>query len=119
MTATLEMESYLPSKMMTLGTAATDVEHPTEKPTVTAAAVTSVGPESTSGLMKQLLERMDRMEVELRQSRQIQAPHRRMDPNNQPRVKPQIICWNCNRPGHIARNCRLHPSQGNANPYTE
>ena len=102
--------------MMTLGTAATGVEHPTEKPTVTAAAVTSGGP---SVLMKQLLERMDRMEVELHQSRQIQAPRRRMDPNNQPRVKPPIICWNCNWPGHIARNCHLHPSQGNTNPYTE
>ena len=118
-TATLEMESYLPSKMITLGTAATDVEHPTEKPTVTAAATTSGGSESTSGLMKQLLKRMDRMEVELRQSKQLQAPRRRIDPNSQSRVKPPVICWNCNRPGHIARNCLLHPSQGNAGPYTE
>ena len=65
--------------MITLGTAATDVEHPTEKPTVTAAATTSGGSESTSGLMKQLLERMDRMEVELRQSKQLQAPRRRIE----------------------------------------
>ena len=71
---------------MTLGTAATDVEHSTEKPTVTAAAVTSGSSESTVGLMKQLIEQINRMEVELHQSRQIQAPRRRMDPKNQSRV---------------------------------
>ena len=116
--ATLEMESYLPSKVVTVGTAGTDVECPMEQKTVIASTATG-GSESTSSLMKQLLERMDKMEVELRQSKQAQASRRRVDPNSQSRGKPPVICWNYNRPGHIARNCRRYPSQGNSNPYTD
>ena len=119
MSATLEMESYLPSKVTTLRTARTDLECPTETKTVIASATTKGDSESTSHLMKQLLEQMDRMEVELRQSKQVQPSRRRMDSNSQSRRKPPVVCWNCNRPGHIARNCRLLPPQGNINPYTD
>ena len=113
--ATLEMESYLPSKLMT---ARTDLEGSTKTDTVTAAS-TKEDLESTSHLMKQLLERMGRMEVELHQSKQIQLSRRKTDSNSQPQRKPPVVCWNCNRPGHIARNCRLQPPQGNANPYAD
>ena len=113
--ATLEMESYLLSK---LTTARTDLEGPTKTDTVTAAS-TKEDQESTSHLMKQLLERMGRMEVELHQSKQIQSSHRKTDSNSQAQRKPPVVCWNCNRPGHIARNSRLQPPQGNANPYAD
>ena len=107
--ATLELESYLPSKVTTLRTAGTDLECPTETKTVIASATTKGDSESTS----------DRMEVELRQSKQVQPSRRRMDSNSQSRKKPPVVCWNCNRPDHIARNCRLLPPQGNVNPYTD
>ena len=76
MSATLEMESYLPSK---LTTARADLEGLTKTDTVTAAATTTVTAaattkedlESTSHLMKQLLERMGRMELKLHHSKQI------------------------------------------------
>ncbi len=54
--ATLEMESYLPSKVTTLRTAGTDLEYPTETKPVIASATTKGDSESTSHLMKQLLE---------------------------------------------------------------
>ena len=73
MSATLEMESYLPSKMTALETAGTNFECPAETTTAVASATTAEGLESTSSLIKQLLERMDRMELELQQSKQTQA----------------------------------------------
>ena len=120
--ATLEMESYLPSKSAILGIAGTDVKSLTEQTSLTAAA-TATGTDSTTELMKQLLDRMDKMEVELRQSKQAQltaegrGSRKRVNPNY--RRKPPVICWNCNQPGHVARNCRVYPPQGNANPYTD
>ena len=86
--ATLEMESYLPSKLMT---ARTDLEGSTKTDTVTAAS-TKEDLESTSHLMKQLLERMGRMEVELHQSKQIQLSRRKTDSNSQPQRKPPVVC---------------------------
>ena len=86
--ATLEMESYLPSKLMT---ARTDLEGSTKTDTVTAAS-TKEDLESTSHLMKQLLERMGRMEVELNQSKQIQLSRRKTDSNSQPQRKPPVVC---------------------------
>ena len=114
--ATLEMESYLPSK---LTTARADLEGITKTENVAAAATTKEDMESTSHLMKQLLERMGRMELELHQSKQTQSPRRKTDLNSQSQRRSPVVCWNCNRPGHIARNCRLQPPQGNANPYTD
>lgn len=66
--ATLEMESYLPQKGTTVGIARAEF-CPTEQQTNIEVASTSSEP--TVGMMKQLLERMGKIEMELQQCRNV------------------------------------------------
>ena len=67
--ATLEMESYSTSKPATLGIASIDVEWPTDQTSSLSASATTTDTDPTAYLMKQLIERMDRMELELQHSK--------------------------------------------------
>ena len=70
--ATLEMESYLTPKPAILGIASTDVECPTDKTSSLSASATTTDTDPTACLMKQLIEQMDRMKLELWHSKR---PH--------------------------------------------
>jgi len=105
-TATLEMESFLPHKGMPLTVASTDVVHETDQSLV---ANTSYDP--TAQMMKELLDRMKKLEIELQE---VKDPKTRQRPYSR---RAQVVCWRCNRPGHIARDCYTQLQQGNGQPH--
>ena len=90
--AMLEMESYLLLKPTTAGAASTGISNPAE---TTAAAVNTEN-EPMTDLMKQQLERMDRMEVELRQPKQAYETTQLSKRGKFNPGRPPVICWNCN-----------------------
>ena len=63
--ATLEMESYLPQKGGSVGVAATEVNHELTQDVQVAAT----GNESTPGMIKELLDRMKKLETDLQEMR--------------------------------------------------
>lgn len=114
--ATLEMETYLGPKIEV-----TRVEEHIETVAVTTT-------DETTHVMKKLLHRMDRLEMELT------AAHKEKEESKVQRRKPlqqqsnpssrsggrrNITCWNCSRKGHIVRDCLNQPYQGNqgSRPY--
>ena len=109
------MKSYLPSKSGILGVASTDVESLTEQISLTAAA-TATGTDSTTELIKQLFDRMDKMEVELCQSKQAhltaegRGSHKRVNPNYR-RKPPSFAGTVINQAMLLETAVSTHPSQ--------
>ena len=73
-----------------------------------------------SGMMKELLDRMKKLETELHELRQPSSHSR--DKQRPPRTyqnrRSNAVCWKCNRPGHLARECYTRLPQGNEYPRT-
>ena len=110
--ATLEMESYLGPKLEVAG-----VEEHTD--TVAAA----MPDKATGTVMKKLLERMERLETELSESRKERRDYmQKRKPTSYPQQgnsgyrpggRPRSVptCWNCGQRGHVIRDCWNQPNQ--------
>ena len=116
--ATLEMESYAGSRAA--GTIATLQEERSVEEGSSAsgstAAVVAVSPDPTANLtalMEKLMERVATLERQ-----QSTQPAKEVKPGQSSagrsggRRRRGIVCWNCQQPGHLARNCR-GTQQGN------
>ena len=107
--ATLEMESYLGPKLEVAGV----------EDTVAAA----MPDEATGTVMKKLLERMERLETELSESRKERRDYmQKRKPTSYPQQgnsgyrpggRPRSVptCWNCGQRGHVIRDCWNQPNQ--------
>ena len=107
--ATIGLESYVGQncKPTSVGTVPMQVvEH--DEAAVSAVTPSDVTGSSQSTQMKQLVERLDRLEKLLvRESINYPVPGsaaRLKDHNREPRQRT-VTCWNCGERGHIARNC--------------
>ena len=109
--ATLEMEAYIDTKTISTVVEADDV-------TTDPLAVNGVT-SSMADLIKQCIDRLEKLELTVSQPRP-RADDGRMNQlqaggtGERPRR-----CWNCGRPGHIARFCRAPRRQGNERPSVE
>ena len=107
---TLEMESYLPQKGGSIWVAATDRD----------VQMATIHNDSTPGIMKELLDRIKKLETELHEIRQptVQGrdKQRTARANQGRRSNTNVVCWRCNRPGHFARDCYTQLLQGNEYP---
>ena len=106
-TATLEMESYLGPKVELAGVG---------EETVAAVAQG----DSTGTVMKELLERMERLESELTatqkyraeaQPRNWRGKNLRFD--SRAGERRSVTCWQCGKKGHTYRDCWDRPASGN------
>ena len=106
-TATLEMESYLDPKVELAGVG---------EETVAAVAQG----DSTATVMKELLERMERLESELTatqkyraeaQPRNWRGKNLRFD--SRAGDRRSMTCWQCGKKGHTYRDCWDRPESGN------
>ena len=99
--ATLEMEAYLVP--CPAGVAATTVDETTE---VTAAAAVRTA-DTTLDLVRQLVERMEKLETQFRQQRTRTSEYRGRQ--RSPRARFQgarsIVCRRCGKTGHYERGC--------------
>ena len=107
---TLEMESYLPQKGGSVGVAATEVDHEPIQGMQIAAT-------HESGMMKELLDRMKKLETELHEMSS-HGKDKRKPPRTYQNRRSNAVCWRCNRPGHFARECYTQLPQGNEYPRT-
>lgn len=127
--ATLEMESYMPTKAGGLPVSGVEPQHPEG---AAVAAVTSGVSEKLANLVEKLAEKVERLEQtvanqEHHETAGAETPLRklslgdrpsgnrssggqRQDNRGEPRRPFTGDCWRCGRRGHIARNCR---QQGN------
>ena len=114
--ATLEMESYAGSRAGSIATLQEESSPEEENPAVSTAAVGAVGPDSMAkltALMEKLMERIATLE----RQQSIQPTREVKSGQSQPgrfggRRRRGVVCWNCQQPGHLARNCRS-TQQGN------
>ena len=110
--ATLEMESY--SKRVSSGIAQVteDIGEDTGAVAVAAARVPND--------VKMLLEKMDRMETQMREMQLQQSTPRRGQVRRNGGQQGSKECWNCGGQGHLARYCPSpklpRESQGNERP---
>ena len=108
---TLEMECYATTTGASRAIGGVELDSLSKKETVAG-----VGTDPSKEALKQLTERMEKLEAQLSRSAQFQVRSRRN------RTPPS--CWTCGRSGHIARFCDLKntvqqdPSQGNEKPST-
>ena len=109
--ATLEMEAYIDAKTIS---SVVEVEDVTTDPLAVNGVMSSM-----ADLMKQCIDRLEKLEMKVSQ------PQPRADDGrvNQLQMggageRPRR-CWNCGRPGHIARFCRAPWRQGNERPSAE
>ena len=108
MSATLEMEAYIDAKTIS---SVMEVEDVTTDP-LAVNGVTS----SMADLMKQCIDRLEKLEMKVSQPRP-RADDGRVNQLQTGRAgeRPRR-CWNCVRPGHTARFCRAPWRQGNERP---
>lgn len=103
--ATIELESYLSSCSSRVQGGATPI----------ASAATSNSTEPISEALKQLNERLDKLEV-LVVSKETNTNTRERERESESR---RPTCWNCGKKGHIARKCwnrQKQQGQGNSKP---
>ena len=114
--ATIELESYLGS----ISTAS----QPTRRDPMPAVSVVSSVAENepVSAALKQLNERLERLEVQMVSAHSDSRTHKpQADEVHGRKATAALTCWNCGKRGHIARRCwsRQNPNekhQGNFNP---
>ena len=117
-TATLELESYLSPKMMTVA----GVEFKaTECETASCGAMSekpvSVSNEQVISLAEKLMEKVDRLETNQHQEQERsqrsggQATPNGAELSEARRRSDTCTCWSCGRSGHIAWQCRFRKSQ--------
>ena len=119
-TATLELESYLSPKMLTV--ARVELE-PAEREPVSCGAVThkptSISNEQVVSLVEKLIEKVERLEA-------VHSPTPRHKTSYQSRAESKVpvqdevrplrrwrdsrTCWTCGKRGHISRQCRSNES---------
>ena len=111
--ATIELESYLGS----ISTAS----QPTRRDPMPAVSVVSSVAENepVSAALKQLNERLERLEVQMVSAHSDSRTHKPQA--DEVHGRKALTCWNCGKRGHIARRCwsRQNPNekhQGNFNP---
>jgi len=116
--STLEMESFLkPSASAEVSQVSLESE--------STEAVATMSARTQDDVMKMILERMDRIETELKSVRQLpasessRAPSRGRWRGRSSRSNPGN-CWNCGGEGHLARDCptpkKPRQQQGNGEP---
>lgn len=112
--ATLEMESYLkPSEPAGISQVYEESE--------SVGAVATTSSKTQDDTMKLILERMERMETELKEARQLARSESgrgrgRWRGRSRPRFRS---CWTCGGEGHLARDCptsKKPQQQGNERP---
>lgn len=125
--ATLELESYLSPKMTVASVEATTQEE--EQSHSSVSTVSQVSNDKLAVMFERLVDRFDKLEAVCLQKK---VPDRRDEgrdgsgarldsrgySRNQrgsfPRRQSDLVCWNCGKTGHIARQCRsLRQQQGN------
>ena len=84
-TATLEMESYLLQKGMPLGVASTELVSDAEQPLVAATSY-----DAAAGMMRELLDRMTKLEIELKEVKEPKGKQRPYPPRQSQRA--QVVC---------------------------
>lgn len=116
---TLEMETYLRSPRLTKVPSVGEDQY---EPRVVAAA-SAVTKSASDNTLQLLLERMERIETELKSCKLSTCA--REQPTGAARQRGRsrpLKCWNCNQEGHISRNCQEPRSdsgpqrQGNGKP---
>lgn len=115
--STLEMKSFLkPSASAEVSQVSLESE--------STKTVATMSARTQDDVMKMILERMDRLETELKSVRQLpasessRAPSRGRWRGRSPRSNPGN-CWNCGGEGHLARDCptpKPRQQQGNGEP---
>ena len=110
-TATLEMESYAPSRP----TRVNRVSVEDEDLSVSAVHGDKSTTESLVSMMQQMMQRMDKIERELTTRTQQPEPHRR-ELEGTEHKRSSVVCRRCGKRGHYARDCYSKQSsqqQGN------
>ena len=79
--------------------------------------IVATGNEPTPRMMKELLDRMKKLETQLQEVTNHSREKQQLSHRHQSR-QPAVVCWRCNRPGHIARDCYTRLPQGNKQPRT-
>ena len=99
-----------------MGVASTEL---TQEQDILVAATSN---ESAPLMMKELLDRMRKLETDLQEIRQpTTATSHSRERQKPPRAygrRSIVVCWRCNRPGHIARDWYAYFAQGNERPHT-
>ena len=83
------MESYLPQKGGSVGVAATEVDHEPIQGMQIAAT------HNKSGMMKELLDRMKKLETELHEMSS-HGKDKRKPPHTYQNRRSNAVCWRCN-----------------------
>jgi len=110
-TATIEMETYLPASSKVTVAVCEQEDEPAEP--VPIAPVTDTTAKLTS-LIERLVERVEKLEQQTDPRMQQQEERYSTRDRSRPRAASGA-CWLCGKRGHFARNCRQSrpPSQGN------
>lgn len=110
--ATLELEAYATQKATTASVSSVMEEEESSEIAVGAVGTT----DKLTTLVEKLMERMERLEKGQTSERKpakkpSQPRQQRWEPRN-PRSKTssddrrEVVCWNCQEPGHLRRDCR-------------
>ena len=123
-TATLELESYLPQKPGAKQAVAGVEETSTQEQEQISSV--SLGTDKLLHLVERLADRVEKLEVMQNQRGSRGQWRGRGGRARRPRAsqsgdpfgpdRAEIICYNCQGQGHYARECRAPPRQGNEQP---
>ena len=114
--ATLEMESYTATKPAGVAVLQESVDG---EGTQEIAAVTPDPAAKLATMMERLMERVESLEKQHGHQERSREGGRQRPTARPSQQRRRIVCWNCLRPGHIARNCQTSAAtkpQGNRSP---